>query len=180
MVFASFLLFLTLSSPAATNTSFPRVESYRDLFSMLSLWHTWVVMPKSATIDCIPSPSAALSFCRAQRTRRLRSGPMIHDCAIDDHHSSAHRFPLRTTAPVRVHMHVHVHLIIVFARLPSSTSFSRLRYLLAFFQPLPTASTRTRSPSLCTLPSLRTASDLMAALLTAFDSSFNPAPSNNA
>ena len=55
------------SHPAATNTLTARVESFRDLFSTLSLSQRWsqsrlargVVTPKSAIIDCIPSPSAA-------------------------------------------------------------------------------------------------------------------------
>ena len=113
--FASFLRFPTWSHPAATNTLTPRVESLRDLFSTLSLWQrwsqsklrTWVVTPKSAIIDCIPSPSATPVTIASYSTSavlsarvRLRSGPMFRDCAVDHHHSSTCRLPLGPTGRI--------------------------------------------------------------------------------
>ena len=48
----------------------------------------------SKSLYCACDDCVILGFRRAQRTRRLRSGPVFPDCAIDHHHASTRRFPL--------------------------------------------------------------------------------------
>ena len=108
----------------------------------------------SKSLSFTRNDSVILGFRRAQRTRRLRSGPMFHHCAVDHHHSSTRRLPLGPLGPIRIHMHVHVHLIVMS---PGSHHPRHFLYTCqipaCLLQPLPTASSEIRHPRAPTCPS---------------------------